>query len=420
MVTLPDILAARERIRGRVKTTPCLAAEELSERRGVEVYLKQESQQRTGSFKSRGAMNKLLAMPETERAAGVIAASAGNHAQGVAFAAAEVGAKATIVMPESTPIIKIARTRAYGAEVVLHGVDFDEAFDHAKVLQAERGLTFVHPFNDPLIIAGQGTCGLEMLEQVPELEAIVVPIGGGGLISGIATAVKEQRPEVEVFGVQSESAPSMKLSLEAGHLVERKSTPSIAEGICVKHPGEMTFEIVRRYVDAIELVSESAIERAIFELLETGKAVSEGAGAAAYAALMAERFPQLEGRKVAVVVSGANIDLNILNRIIERSLAKQSRLVRLHIRVQDRPGGLAALLAVVAEQEANVLRIEHHRVFTDTSFWETDIELTLETRDREHIDTLIAALADHGYTRIQEVGVALDPSPIRRPMRAKL
>lgn len=420
MVSLSDIYAARERIGKRIKITPCLPAEELSERRGVEVYLKQESQQRTGSFKARGALNKLLAMADSERKAGVIAASAGNHAQGVAFAAAEVQAQATIVMPETTPIIKIARTRAYGAQVVLHGVDFDDAFGHAKALQANRNLTFVHPFDDPLIIAGQGTCGLEILEQVPDVEAVVVPIGGGGLISGVATAIKEQRPEIEILGVQSESAPAMKLSLDAGKLVERKSTPSIAEGITVKHPGEKTFEIVRKYVDDIELVSESAIERAVFELLETGKAIAEGAGAAPYAALMAECFPQLEGRKVVVLLSGANIDLNILNRIIERSLAKQSRLVRLHIRVQDRPGGLAALLAVVAQKEANVLRIEHHRVFTDTSFWETDIELTLETRDRAHIDGLIDALSTKGYTRIQEVGVPLDPSPIRRPVRAKI
>lgn len=405
MVTLEDIRAARERIGGTLQATPCVRSEALSTRCGVAIHLKLESLQRTGSFKARGALNKLLQMPVAERDAGVIAASAGNHAQGVAFAAAEVGARSRIVMPATTPLIKVARTREFGAEVDLVGGNFDEAFEHAKTLEREHGYSFVHPFDDPLIIAGQGTVGLELLEQVPDLEALVVPIGGGGLISGIALAVKEQRPEVAIYGVQSEAAPSMWVSLDAGRLEERKSAPSIAEGISTKRPGALTFELAQKYLDGVVVVSEVAIEGALFELLEIGKTLAEGAGAAATAVLLEGLLPQLADRRVGVLVSGANIDLSVLNRVIERSLARHHRLIRLHIRIKDRPGGLAALLQVIAREEANILRIEHHRVFTDTSFWETEVELTLETRDRQHIETLIDTLREAGYARVHEVQV---------------
>ncbi|MGH9379744.1 MAG: threonine ammonia-lyase [Thermoanaerobaculia bacterium] len=405
MVTLDDVRAARERIGEVLQATPCVRSDALSSRCDAAVHLKLESLQRTGSFKARGALNKLLQMSRAERDAGVIAASAGNHAQGVAFAAAEVGARARIVMPATTPLVKVARTREFGAEVDLFGDNFDEAYERARELEREHGYSFVHPFDDPLIVAGQGTVGLELLEQVPELGAVVVPIGGGGLIAGIAVAVKEQRPEVAVYGVQSEAAPSMQVSLDAGHREERKSAPSIAEGISTKRPGELTFELTRKYADGVVVVSEAAIEGALFELLDVGKTLAEGAGAAAAAALLEGLLPELAGRRVAVLVSGANIDLGVLNRVIERSLARHHRLVRLHIRVKDRPGGLAALLQVIARGEANILRIEHHRVFTDTSFWETEVELTLETRDRGHIETLIASLHEAGYQRVQEVRV---------------
>lgn len=405
MVTLEDVRAARERIGSTLQATPCVRSEALSARCGATIHLKLESLQRTGSFKARGALNKLLQMPAEERDAGVIAASAGNHAQGVAFAAAEVGARARIVMPATTPLIKVARTREFGAEVDLFGGSFDEAFERARELEREHGYSFVHPFDDPLIIAGQGTVGLELLEQVPGLEALVVPIGGGGLISGIAVAVKEQRPEVAIYGVQSEAAPSMRMSLDAGRLAEHKSAPSIAEGISTKRPGALTFELCRKYLDGVAVVSEVAIEGALFELLEVGKTVAEGAGAAATAALLAGQLPELAGRRVGVLVSGANIDPGVLNRVIERSLARHHRLIRLHIRIKDRPGGLAALLQVIAREEANILRIEHHRVFTDTSFWETEVELTLETRDRRHIEALIDALRETGYDRVHEVHV---------------
>lgn len=405
MVTLEDIRAARERIGGTLQATPCVRSEALSARCGAAVHLKLESLQRTGSFKARGGLNKLLQMPAAERDAGVIAASAGNHAQGVAFAAAEVGARSRIVMPATTPLIKVARTREFGAEVDLVGGNFDEAVEHARTLEREHGYSFVHPFDDPLIIAGQGTVGLELLEQVPDLEALVVPIGGGGLISGIAVAVKEQRPEVAIYGVQSAAAPSMQVSLDAGRLEERKSAPSIAEGISTKCPAALTFELAQKYLDGVVVVSEVAIEGALFELLEVGKTIAEGAGAAATAVLLEGLLPELADRQVGVLVSGANIDLSVLNRVIERSLARHHRLIRLHIRIKDRPGGLAALLQVIAREEANILRIEHQRVFTDTSFWETEVELTLETRDRRHIETLIDTLHDAGYDRVYEVKV---------------
>ncbi|NHZ73684.1 MAG: pyridoxal-phosphate dependent enzyme, partial [Nitrospirae bacterium] len=273
------------------------------------------------------------------------------------------------------------------------------------------GLTFVHPFDDEAVIAGQGTVGLEILEQVPDLDAIVSPIGGGGLISGIATAVKAQRPEVEVYGVQSEAAPAMKQSYDEGQWQASEVAPTIAEGITLKRPGDLTFPIIRRLVDGIELVSEAEIEGAVYELLETGKSLTEGAGAAGYCAIRNRRFPTLEGKKVVVVLCGANIDLNILERIIERSLLKQHRLVRLGITVKDRPGGLARMLAVIAEREANVLHIHHNRVFTETAFWQVDVELILEVKNRQHIEQLLEALRQAGYTRIEELGVPLVPAP---------
>ncbi len=411
MVSLADVEAARRRIAGAVVETPCLASEYFSECCGARVWLKFETLQRTGSFKPRGALNRLLSMSEAERARGVVAASAGNHAQGVAFAAARVGARSLIVMPEATPLIKISRTRQRGSEVELHGDTLDDAVRRAVARGDERGMTFVHPYDDPEVIAGQGTIALELLEQVPDLEAVVVPIGGGGLISGIATALEELRPEVEVYGVQSEAAPSMRESFAAGRLTAAEVAPSIAEGITVKSPCERTFEIIRRRVDGVELVSEAEIEDAVYQLLENGKTLTEGAGAAGVAALLHRRFPRLAGKTVAVVLCGANIDLNILARIIERSLVRQSRMVRLRIAMKDRPGALARLLGDIAEQEANVLRIHHNRTFTRTAFWEVEVDVTLETRDREHIEALLAALRAAGHTGVEEIGVRLVPTP---------
>ena len=411
MIELADIQQARSRIAGSIKETPCLESEVLSELCGFQLYLKYESLQRTGSFKPRGAVNRLLCLTSEERERGVIAASAGNHAQGVAYAAATVGAQALIVMPETTPLVKVTRTRELGAHVELYGQSLDEALEHAYKLRDEQNLTFVHPFEDAEVIAGQGTVGLEILEQVPDLEAVVVPIGGGGLISGVATAVKALRPEVEILGVQSQAAPAMKRSFDSGKLQERKVEATIAEGITLKSPGKNTFPIIQRLVDGIELVSEEEIEAAVVELLEVGKSLTEGAGAAGYCAVRQGRFPGLAGRRVVVVLCGANIDTNILGRIIERSLLKQHRLVRLRITIKDRPGGLSDLLDVVAEQGANVLHIHHDRVFTDTAFWQVEARLTLETRNREHIEELIAALHAAGYEHIEELSTRLVPGP---------
>jgi len=324
MVELRHIQEAQTRLSGgAIKETPCLESEALSERCGVHLFLKYETLQRTGSFKPRGALNRLLTLSNEEQARGVIAASAGNHAQGVAYAAGVVGVDALIVMPEATPLVKVTRTQELGATVELHGQNLDEALSRAHELEEQKGLTFVHPFDDEAIIAGQGTVGLEILEQVPDVEAIVSPIGGGGLISGIATAVKALRPEVKVYGVQSEAAPAMKQSYDAGEWLPSEVAPTIAEGITLKRPGTLTFPIIHRLVDGIQLVSEAEIEGAIYELLETGKALTEGAGAAGYCAISNGRFSDLEGKKVVVVLCGANIDLNILGRIIERALLKQ-------------------------------------------------------------------------------------------------
>lgn len=411
MVDLRDIQEAQARIGGTLRPTPCLTSEVLSLRCGMDLRLKLETLQRTGSFKPRGAVNMLLSLGKEQRARGVVAASAGNHAQGLAFAARSVGCPALIVMPEATPLVKITRTREMGAEVILFGRNLDESLVHARELERERGLVFVHPFDDERIIAGQGTVGLEILEQEPDLEAVVVPIGGGGLISGVATAVKALRPDVQVFGVQSEAAPSMKRSYDGGTWTAADVGPTIAEGITLKQPGKITFPIIRELVDGVELVSESEIEGSVYELLEAGKTLVEGAGAAGYCALRNGRFPQLAGRRVVVVLCGGNIDLNILERIIERSLLRQSRLVRLRVTISDRPGGLADLLQLVSKAGANLLQVHHQRVFTASSFWQVDVELTLETRSREHIDDLLGALRAAGYDRMEELGVRLVPGP---------
>lgn len=411
MTSLDRVEAAWRRISPAIVETPCLESEALSTLCGARVFLKLETLQRTGSFKPRGALNKILTLTDAEKVRGVVAASAGNHAQGVAWAAGRAAVDAHIVMPETTPLVKIANTRALGARVELSGQSLDESLTRARALAADKGYTFVHPFDDEAVIAGQGTVGLEILEQVVDVEAIVSPIGGGGLISGVATVVKARRPEVEVYGVQSAAAPAMKRSFDAGRWQEHDVGATIAEGITLKRPGRITFPIIRRRVDGIELVSEAEIEQAVYELLATGKTLTEGAGAAAYCALRERRFPRLEGRTVVVILCGANIDMNILGRIIERSLLRQHRLVRLGITIRDRPGGLAGLLDIVAEQEANVLQIHHNRVFTESAFWQVDVELVLETRNREHVEQLLEALRGAGYSRIEELGRRLIPAP---------
>jgi threonine dehydratase len=399
MVKLQDILAARERIRGALRPTPCPASDYFTEKTGCQaIWFKMENLQHTGAFKERGALNKLLTLSAEERARGVIAASAGNHAQGLAYHARKLGVKATIVMPERTPLIKVTRTRDdYGAQVVLKGANFDEAYEEAVRIQQEHNLVFVHPFNDPHVIAGQGTIGLELMEQTPFVDMVVVPIGGGGLISGIACALKETNPRIQVVGVQTAALPSMKASLEAGHVVELPAGATIADGISVRRPGELTYAMVRKYVDEVVTVDDEEIANAILMLLEQEKSVVEGAGAVGVAALINGHLPQANDKKVVVLLGGGNIDMNFISRIIERGLVKAGRLVRLEVRLPDRPGMLARLTTQVAEQRANIVEIHHNRAFSKAGLGEVMVEVTLETTGRPHIQELIDALSRQGW-----------------------
>jgi threonine dehydratase len=403
MVTLPDVEAALGRIRDRIYLSPCARTETLSRLTGTEASLKLENLQMTGSYKERGALNKLLQMPAAERARGLIAASAGNHAQGVAYHAGRLGVAATIVMPETTPINKVANTRAHGARIVLFGANYDEAYAEARRLEAEEGLTFVHPFDDPQIIAGQGTVGVEILDQVPEVDAVLVPVGGGGLVSGCAVALKARRPGVKVVGVQAEVIPSMRAALAAGEPVTLPPASTLADGIAVKRAGTVTFEHVRRWVDEIVTVPEEEIASAILYLLEKEKTVAEGAGAVAVAALMHRRVRGLDGRRVVAVVSGGNIDVNLVARIIERGLVKDGRLVRISVALMDKPGQLAIVSGIIAGCRANVIEVHHTRAFA-SRFGDTTLQLTLETRGTDHVEEILAALRQRGYS-VEKMGV---------------
>ncbi len=398
MIDLKSIEAARSRIAEQIITTPCTRSETLSRLCGSTLFLKFENLQLTGSFKERGALNCLLNLPAEAKARGIIAASAGNHAQAVSFHAGRLGIPATIVMPERTPLIKVQNTRNFGAKVVLHGANFDEAVEGARAIEAAEKLAFVHPFDDDHIIAGQGTIGMELIEQNPYVQAVLVPIGGGGLISGIATAIKEVNPGIKIIGVETAVIPSMRRSIAEGLPVTLGHANTIADGIAVRRPAERTMELVQRYVDDIVTVDENEIANAILVLLEREKTVAEGAGAVPLAALLNDKIPSVRGKRVAMVLSGGNIDVNTLARIIERGLVKDGRLVRLKVRVPDRPGFLARMMTVIAEQGVNVLEVFHQRAFaTQAALGETEIELKLETRGQEHTEILLAALAEGGW-----------------------
>jgi len=397
MITLKDVEEARARIGGIVQPTPCLRSWAFSEELGAHAWFKYETLQLTGSFKVRGAYNKIAGLPADEVRRGVITASAGNHAQGVAFSATQAGVPSIIVMPVTTPLIKIENTRRLGGEVLLFGEIFDEAYQEARRLERERGLVFVHPFDDEQVMAGQGTIGLEILEQAPDVEVVVVPIGGGGLISGIATAIKAKRPSVRICGVQTAAAPAMAESFQAGEIRVCPAERSVADGIAVKTPGERTFEHIRRWVDAVVTVSEDEIRAAMVRLVETGKTVTEGAAAVTLAAMAAHRIPDVAGRHVVMLLSGANVDIALLARIIDRDLVESRRLVRVRTHVPDRPGALAELLQVIGQHGGNVVRIQHDRVFMHAGFWEAQVDVTLETRNAGHIDELRQALHERQY-----------------------
>ncbi|MCE9640883.1 MAG: threonine ammonia-lyase [Betaproteobacteria bacterium] len=393
-VTIKEVQGAAAALGGAIVNTPCLHSRTLSEVSGAEVYLKFENLQFTAAFKERGALNKLLSLTAQQRAAGVIAASAGNHAQGLAYHARRLGIPAVIVMPRFTPNIKVERTRSHAAEVVLHGDNFDAAQAHAQSLAAARGLTPVHPYDDEKVIAGQGTLVLEMLATCPQLETLIVPIGGGGLIAGCAIAAKALKPGIEIIGVQTERYPSMVCAVQGQQA--KFGTSTIAEGIAVRTPGTLTLPVVRELVDDLLLVSEGALEQAIVMLLEIEKTVVEGAGAAGLAALLA--YPQrFKGKQVGLILCGGNIDLLMLAEIIERGMVRSGRLTRLLVEVSDLPGSLAKVTACMATANANIVDVYHQRRFTHLPLQSTTVEFVVQTRDHAHADEIIAALTAAGF-----------------------
>lgn len=397
MVDYPDVVRAREKIREAVYESPCAYSETFSKLTGLRIYFKLENLQMTGSFKERGALNKLVGLAAAKRKRGVIAASAGNHAQGLAYHATRLGIRSTVVMPEATALIKIARTRGHGAEVILHGDDYDAAVREATRRADAEGLTLVHAFDDDAVIAGQGTIGLELLEQEPSLEVIVVPVGGGGLIGGIALAAKHLKPHVRILGVQCERIPSALAALKACKPVTVDAARTIADGIAVRRVGTRTLPVIQELVDDVVTVNEEEIANAVLLLLENEKTVAEGAGAAALAAVLNQKVKMHVGQHVAVLVSGGNIDVNLLSRIIERGLAKDGRLLRLEVKLTDVPGSLHQLLGLLARAHANVMQVTHDRAFTGASLGETLVDVTMETRGRDHVEEIVSELREAGY-----------------------
>src|SRR3954451_2534427 len=393
MISLDDIRAAAARIAGSIERTPLVHSRTLSQLTGAEVYLKLENLQFTASFKERGALNKLLSLSAEERKRGVIAMSAGNHAQAVAYHSARLGIPATIVMPKGSPNTKIRNTLVHGATVLLEGGNLFEAGKHARALAARDNLVFRHPSEDPLIIAGQGTTGLEMIEERPDLEVVVVPVGGGGLISGIATAVKSIQPDVQVVGVESANYPSMHQRLN--NLPVECGGDTIAEGIAVKDVGNIAFSIIKKLVTEVVVVAEETIERAVVALIEIEKTVAEGAGGAALAALL-EHPGRFAGKRVGLPVSGGNIDSRVLASVLMRGLVRDARLVRLRITMPDVSGSLAKVAALIAEAGGNIVEIQHQRIFGTASVRSPEVEFLIETRDREHTQALVALLTSHG------------------------
>jgi len=395
-VTLKSIQAARQRINGFIYCSPAPHSDELSQMTGQQVFLKLENLQRTGAYKERGALNKILTLSDAEKARGVIAASAGNHAQAVAYHATQRGIRARIVMPLMTPLVKVSATANFGAEVVLHGANYDEAYAEAKRLGEAEGFTFLHPFDDDAVIDGQGTIGLELLEQVPQLEAVVVPVGGGGLAGGLACAIKESNPAIRVIGVQTERLPSMLSAREAGKPVTIPAEATIADGIAVRRAGTRTFPLVERYVDELVAVDEEEIAKAILVLLEREKTLAEGAGAVALASLLQHKTT-LTNQRTAVIVGGGNIDVSLLAKIIERGLVKDGRRTRIRIHLSDRPGALHHLTRILADARANIVQTAHDRAYYGVNLGDTVIDFTLETRGAEHIAEIARSLTGEGY-----------------------
>lgn len=396
-ITLADIQAARSTIREVIVATPILPAALLSSELGAQIYYKAENTQYSGSFKIRGAYNTIAHLSAEERARGVIAPSAGNHAQGVAMAAQLHGVRAVIVMPERAPLTKVVATRRFGAEVVLHGASFDDAVAHARELQAAHSYTYIHAFDNPYVIAGQGTIGLELAEALPTLSTLVVPIGGGGLIGGIAVALKALLPAVRLVGVQATGCAPVPASLAAGRPLPVAVAHTIADGIAVKCPGELTLPLIQALVDEVVTVDDEEIVRAIAHVVQNSRLVVEGAGAAGVAALLARKVQLRPGEVVATVLCGGNIDDNLLARVLETAMVRQGRYLLIRTSVEDQPGGLARLINLVADMGASVLDLFHRRAMWRVPITKAGVELVLEVRDEEHAQTVLDTLRDHGY-----------------------
>ncbi|MBI1373861.1 MAG: threonine ammonia-lyase [Phycisphaera sp.] len=395
-VDYADVVAARKRIADGVYASPCPESAALSELTGCRLFCKLDYLQRTGSFKERGARNALKQLDDTRRAAGVIAASAGNHALALAYHGKDLGIPVTVVMPRFAPLVKVSTCRHYGANVVLHGEGFGDAVAEARRRAADDGLTYIHGFDDPAIIAGQGTMGLELLEQVPNLDAVIVPIGGGGLVAGVALAIKENHPDVEVIGVEAEYAAGFKASLDAGHPVPHRNQPTLADGLAVNQVGDLAFAVARDRVDRLVLVGEDEIALAILRLIEMEKGVVEGAAASTLAALIGGHVPHLAGKRVAITLCGGNIDPSVISRVIEKGLVADGRMCRFTATISDRPGGLAKLATVLADAGASVKEIIHDRAFSGPDVAAVNVLCVIETRDAEHAAAVHAALADAG------------------------
>jgi threonine dehydratase len=396
MVTLESIEAAATRIGPSIYESPLVHSKTLSRLSGNAIFLKLENLQMTGSFKERGALNRILTMTDDERRQGVIAASAGNHGQGVAYHATQRGIPVQIWMPRSTPLIKLTATRAYGADIVLHGDNYDEACEAAIERSVQRNAAFIHPFDDDAVIAGQGTIGLELLKQNPALDVILVPVGGGGLIGGVGCAVKERNPAVEVIGVQTSRLPSMHRALQQQHPVDLPAKSTLADGIAVRKVGVRTLPLAHKYVDRLVTVEEDEIAEAILMLLEGEKTVAEGAGAVALAAMLQAKTGH-RGKNIAVLVSGGNLDVTLLARIIEQGMVRDGRRLRLRVRLPDYPGALEGLASVIAKVQANIMETSYNRAHYGVSLNEATIDITMETRGRDHASDLLATLTSSRY-----------------------
>ena len=397
MLSLDAIRDARDRVSRTARHTPLWRSPTFSEMTGADIHLKLETAQRTGSFKVRGATNRIETLPAAERAAGVVTASAGNHAQGVALAASQTGVDATIVMPRYAPISKVKATRRYGATVELHGIDYAEAAEHAHELARTTGRTYVHAFDDDAVMAGQGTIGLEIHEDLPTVDTVVVPIGGGGLIAGVATALTELDSDLRVIGVQAAGAASVPQSLSSGEIVERDSVETFADGIATRRIGDRPFEIIAERVEAVVTVPDSDIAVALLYLLERSKVLVEGAGAVPLAAILSGAFDYAADETIVPILSGGNIDLNMLTTVILRGLVETGRYVKFRTVLRDRPGALESLVGILTEHEANIYAIQHDRTSRDIAMNDAEVEIDLETRGHDHVETIVEELRSAGY-----------------------